>query len=55
MEIYFFSDLALRINILNKVSRLPKGLQAKKLDIIKAEKLGYDLLKHFRYLKKKSI
>ncbi|XP_058032473.1 E3 SUMO-protein ligase KIAA1586-like isoform X1 [Ahaetulla prasina] len=51
-NIYFITDLALMIDILNEISHLSDALQAKNIDIIKAEKLMIRSIKAFQTLGK---
>ncbi|XP_034286848.2 E3 SUMO-protein ligase KIAA1586-like [Pantherophis guttatus] len=51
-NIYFITDLALMIDILNEISLLSNGLQAKHIDIIKAEELVIRSIKAFQMLRK---
>ncbi|XP_075053943.1 E3 SUMO-protein ligase KIAA1586-like [Mixophyes fleayi] len=51
-NIYFLTDLALMIDILNKISLLSNALQARNTDIIKAEKLVIRSIKAFEMLEK---
>ncbi|XP_063805906.1 E3 SUMO-protein ligase KIAA1586-like [Pseudophryne corroboree] len=51
-NIFFFTDLALMIDILNEISLLSNALQARNTDIIKAEKLVIRSIKAFEMLEK---
>ncbi|XP_026544682.1 E3 SUMO-protein ligase KIAA1586-like [Notechis scutatus] len=55
-NIYFITDLALMIDILNEISLLSNALKASKIDIIRAEKLVIRSITAFQMLiKKKGI
>ncbi|XP_034290226.1 E3 SUMO-protein ligase KIAA1586-like [Pantherophis guttatus] len=51
-NIYFITDLALMIDILNEISLLSNALQARNIDIIKADKLVLRPIKAFQMLGK---
>lgn len=51
-NVHFINDLILMIDILNEISLLSNALQARNVDIIKAEKLVIRSIKAFEMLGK---